>query len=288
MHPHDLHDQSFLVTGASSGIGLAVVELLATRGARVIAAARSAERAGSALDAVRARVPHARISFLHLDVADFSSVRRAAAQVLSESQGLDVLVNNAGVAVTSGVSPDGFDLTYATNHLGPFLLTNLLLPRIREAPHGRIVNVSSKAHLSVRRINWSGLERSTTPTTGGLGDYAQSKLMNVIHAKELALRLAGTSVRTSSLHPGVVASNVWRAAPRPMQWFFKLFMLSNAEGAATPLYCATAPELNDVSGRYYDKSREARCNPLADDPANGTKLWASSEAATALVRPADG
>jgi NAD(P)-dependent dehydrogenase (short-subunit alcohol dehydrogenase family) len=105
--------------------------------------------------------------------------------------------------------------------------------------------------------------------------------MNVIHAKELANRLAGTSVRTSSLHPGVVASNVWRAAPGPLQWFFKLFMLSNAEGAATPLYCATAPELNDVSGRYYDKSREARCNPLADDPANGTKLWALSEAATA-------
>ena len=280
MIPH-LRDRTFLVTGASSGIGLALVELLIERGAQVIAAARSAERAVPALDAVRGRQPEARLSFLQIDLADFSSIRGAAALLLAEGQRLDVLVNNAGVAVTSGASVDGFDLTYATNHLGPFLLANLLLPLIREAPHGRIVNVSSGGHMAVQRIDWSRLERCTAATRGGLSDYAQSKLMNVIHAKELARRLAGTPVRTSSLHPGVVASNVWRAAPRPAQWFLKLFMLSNAQGAATPLYCATAPELDDVSGRYYDKCREAKCNPLADDPANGTTLWALSAAATA-------
>jgi NAD(P)-dependent dehydrogenase (short-subunit alcohol dehydrogenase family) len=103
--------------------------------------------------------------------------------------------------------------------------------------------------------------------------------MNVIHAKELARRLKNTSVRTYSLHPGGVATNIWRALPGPLQWLLKLFLLSNEEGAKTPLYCAAAPELNEVSGRYYSKCHEVRCNRLAEDPALGAELWARSEAA---------
>ncbi len=277
-----MEPKTVLVTGASSGIGLALVEALAARGTRIWAAGRSPERTQAALRGVRERHPEAAVTFLQLDVADCSSVRRAADEVLTSGLPLDVLVNNAGVAVTAGLSRDGFDLTYATNHLGPFLLTNLLLPRLTEAPHGRIVNVASAAHLQPRRLDWTVLERPAAPTRGTFRDYAASKLMNVIHAKELARRLTGTRVRTSSLHPGVVASNVWRSAPRPLQWFFKLFMLSNEEGAKTPLYCATAPELDDVSGRYYVRCREAPCNPLADDPAEGTALWEHSIRATGL------
>ena len=279
MTAEGLQNRTFLVTGANSGIGRALVEALAARAARVVLAARSAERTAPVLEAVRARYPQAAASFLQVDLADLGSVREAAGRFLAGGQGLDVLVNNAGVAGTFGLSKDGFDLTYATNHLGPFLLTSLLLPRLRESHDARIVNVSSVAHMRVRGIDWALLERRTSPRRSGFYDYGVTKLFNVIHAKELARRLTGTPVRTYSLHPGGVASNIWRALPGPVQWLLKLFLISNEEGARTSLFCATAPELGNSSGQYYVRCREATCNPLANDPSLGTELWARSEAA---------
>src|SRR5690348_7156685 len=233
------------------------------------------------LDGVHRRHPRAAVEFLHVDVADLGSVRRAAATVLATGRPLDVLINNAGIAGIVALSPDGFDITYATNRIGPFLLTALLRPALERAPQGRIVNVSSVAHLRAPPIDWSLLERRTAPRRSGFLDYALTKLMNVLHAKELARRLAGTRTTTYALHPGGVRSNIWRAVPLPIRWGLKLFLLSNEEGARTPLYCATAPELATVSGRYYEKSREAPCNPLADDPGLAGELWVRTEAAIA-------
>ncbi|HET8836755.1 MAG TPA: SDR family oxidoreductase [Gemmatimonadales bacterium] len=276
-----LSGRSFLVTGANSGIGRATAEALAGGGGRVILAGRSEERMRPVLDGIHRRHPRAAVEFLHVDVADLGSVRRAAATVLATGRSLDVLINNAGIAGTEALSPDGFDITYATNHIGPFLLTALLRPALERAPQGRIVNVSSVAHLRAPPIDWSLLERRTAPRRSGFLDYALTKLMNVLHAKELARRLAGTRTTTYALHPGGVRSNIWRAVPLPIQWGLKLFLLSNEEGARTQLYCATAPELATVSGRYYEKSREAPCNPLADDPGLADELWARTEAAIA-------
>jgi len=276
----DLQGRTFLVTGANSGLGRAMVEALATRGGRVVLAARSEERTRPVLDAIRASIPSATVEFLQVDVSDLGSVRRAADVFLGTGRALDVLVNNAGVAGTEALSADGYDLTYATNHIGPFLLTNLLRPAIERAPQGRIVDVSSIGHMQAKGIDWSMLERRTAPRRAGFRDYAVTKLMNVLHAKELARRLAGTRVTTYALHPGGVRSNIWRALPLPLQWIIKLFLVSNEEGAKTQLYCATAPELAASTGRYYDKSREARCNPLADDAALAAELWARTEAAT--------
>ena len=281
MTPEKLQNRTFLVTGANSGIGRALAEALAARAARVILAARSAERAAPVLETIRTGYPEAVVSFLPLDLTDFASIRYAADQFLAAGSGIDVLVNNAGVAGTFGLSKDGFDLTYATNHLGPFLLTNLLLPRLRESPEARIVNVASVAHMRVRNIDWTLLDRRRDPRRSGFQDYAVTKLFNVIHAKELARRLAGTPVRTYSLHPGGVASNIWRALPGPAQWLLKLFLVSNEEGARTPLFCATAPALRSSSGLYYEHCREAASNPLADDPSLGAELWLRSEAAVA-------
>ena len=274
---------TFFVTGANSGIGRALVEALAARGAQVVLATRSEERTRPVLRAIQSRYPAARAQWVSLDVSDLASVRRAAQEFLASSHPIDVLVNNAGIAGTRALSPDGFDLTYATNHIGPFLLTNLLLPRVRQSPQGRVVNVASGAHMMVKRIDWSVLERRATPKRSGFSDYAVTKLMNVLHAKQLARRLAGTSVTTYALHPGAVASNIWRALPRPLQWFGKLFMLSNEQGAESPLYCATAPELAATTGRYYDRTREARPSPLAEDAALAQELWARTET---LVGPA--
>jgi retinol dehydrogenase 12 len=277
----DLQGRTFLVTGANSGIGRAMVEALAARGGHVVLAARSEERTRPVLDGIRAQHRSAAVEFLQVNVSDLASVRRAAADYLATGRPLDVLVNNAGVGGTNGLSADGFDLTYATNHIGPFLLTSLLLPAIERSPQGRIVNVSSIGHMQVKRIDWSLLERRTQPRKSGFSDYAATKLMNILHAKELARRLGGTRVTTYALHPGGVKSNIWRALPRPVQWGIKLFLISNEEGAKTQLYCATAPELAGVSGRYYDKAREVRPNPLADDPALARELWTRTKSAIA-------
>jgi dehydrogenase/reductase SDR family protein 13 len=231
------------------------------------------------LDALQRRYPVARAQWVSIDVSDPSSVRRAADGFLASAQPIDVLVNNAGIAGTRALSKDGFDLTYATNHIGPFLLTNLLLPRLRESPQGRVVNVASAAHFMVKQIDWSVLERRTTPKRSAFKDYAVTKLMNILHAKELARRLAGTHVTTYALHPGAVASNIWRSLPRPLQWIGKLFMLSNEEGARTPFYCATAPQLASTSGRYYDRGRDVRPSRLAEDPTLALELWTRTEAA---------
>jgi dehydrogenase/reductase SDR family protein 13 len=279
MSTADLQGRTFFVTGANSGIGRAMVEALAARGAGVVLASRSEERTKPVLDRIRTRHPAADAQFLPLDVSDLGSVRRAAERFLASGHPLDVLINNAGIAGTRALSREGFDLTYATNHIGPFLLTNLLLPKLRESPQGRIVNVASVAQMRVKQIDWSLLERRTEPKRSGFADYAMTKLMNVLHAKELARRLVDTRVTTYALHPGAVASNVWRSIPQPLQWFMKLFMLSNEAGARTPLYCATAPELSTSTGRYYDRCREVPPNPLANDAALAKELWARTEAA---------
>ena len=275
----DLEGRTFFVTGANSGIGRALVEALAARGGRVVLATRSEDRTRPVLTGIQSRYPAVRAQWVSLDVSDLGSVRRAAQAFLASGQPIDVLVNNAGIAGTRALTKDGFDLTYATNHIGPFLLTSLLLPRVREAPQGRVVNVASGAHMMVKRIDWSVLERRAAPKRSGFADYTVTKLMNVLHAKELARRLAGTRVTTYALHPGAVASNIWRSLPRPLQWFGKLFMLSNEEGAETPLYCATAPELATTTGRYYDRRREVSPSPLAEDEALAKELWARTEAA---------
>lgn len=279
MSGQDLRDRTFLITGANSGIGRAAAEALAARGAALVLACRSEQRAQPVLDTIRHRHPDLTVQFLELDVSDLDSVRAAADRFLAAGTPLDVLVNNAGIAGTHGLSRQGFDLTYATNHIGPFLLTSLLLPRLLESQEGRIVNVSSVANKSVKQLDWAMLERRQRPRKSGFSDYAATKLMNILHARELTRRLVGTKVTTYALHPGAVATNVWRALPAPLQWFIKLFMLSNEEGAQTTLYCATAPELRGVSGRYYNRSREARPNPLADSEALATELWRRTEAA---------
>ncbi len=272
--------RTFLVTGANSGIGRTLVDALAADGGAVVLAARSEERTRPVMQWLRDRHPSADCRFLQIDLSDFASVRRAAGEFLASGQRLDVLVNNAGVAGTTALNPGGYDLTYATNHLGPFLFTNLLLPRLTESPAARIVNVASAANFSVKAIDWSWLEPRPSAVRNGFGAYAATKLMNVLHAKALARRLEGTRVTTYSLHPGAVATEIWRALPRPLQWAIKLFTISEEAGARTSFYCATAPELAGASGRYYDKCRERAPNPLAERIDLMDELWRRSQKAT--------
>ncbi len=283
MAEQDLKGKTFLVTGANSGIGRATAEALAACGAAVVMASRSAERTLPVLEDLRRKHPGADLEFLALDLASLRAVKESAERFLATGRPLDVLINNAGIAATPGTTQDGLEVTFGTNHLGPFLLTSLLLPRLQEAKRARIVNVASRAHSRVRGIDWDMLERPTRSVQERLKMYGVSKLMNVLHAAELARRLAGTGVTTYSLHPGVVASEIWREAPWPIRPVMKLFMLSNEEGARTPLYCATARELENVSGRYYDDSRERTPSRPAQDAALARELYERSEATVKRV-----
>jgi retinol dehydrogenase 12 len=273
---------TYLITGTNTGIGRTTAEALAAHGGRIICTARSREKAMPVIDGIRKRSPNAEVEFLALDLADLHSVQSAAATVVASGRPLDVLINNAGVAGAEGTTKDGFQLTFGTNHVGHFALTEMLLPLLLAAPQGRIVNVSSEAHRRVTGIDFDAVRRPSVRSEG-YAAYAVSKLANILHAKELARRLTGTRVTTYALHPGVVATEIWRELPGWMQALMKLFMTSPKKGAATTVYCATAPELATVSGRYYDRLHETEPSALANDEALAKELYAWSDSAIAGV-----
>jgi len=275
----DLAGRSVLITGANSGLGRASALALAARGATVILAARSLTRTQPVLDEIRGAHPAAQLEFLHLDLASLASVRDAAQRVLASGRGLDVLMNNAGVAGTAGLTQDGFEITIGTNYIGHFYLTSLLLPLLVQAPQGRVVNVASVAHERVQAVDWRWLDRRTAGTKSGFNMYAASKLLNILHARELARRLAATRVTTYAVHPGGVASNIWRSLPWIVRRVLMLFLISNEEGARTQVWCATAPELVSSSGRYYYDCREARGTELSRSATLATELYDRTERA---------
>jgi NAD(P)-dependent dehydrogenase (short-subunit alcohol dehydrogenase family) len=269
----DLAGKYVVITGANTGIGRATAEDLAARGARVTIAGRSEERTRPVVDAIKAAGGDA--TFIPLDLGDLASVRACGEKLAAEKAPLDILINNAGLAGTRGATKDGFEIAFGTNHVGHFLLTLMLLPRLRAAKGSRIVNVASKAHYSAKGIDWDAV-RAPTKSRTALSEYAVSKLANVLFTKELARRLGDSGPRAYSLHPGVVASDVWREVPWPFRSIMKLGMISNEQGAQTTLYCATSPDVEEQSGRYYDKCREKRPGALADDEALARTLWEKS------------
>lgn len=275
-----LEGQVAVVTGANTGIGRVTAHELAKGGARVILACRTEAKAMPVLEAIKQQTGNQAIGFVPLDLSSLASVKACAQKLLAEEPKINLLINNAGLAGTQGLTEDGYEIAFGVNHLGHFLLTELLLPRLKESAPARIVNVASRANLKAKGIDFSVLREKTKHTTG-LPEYSVSKLANVIHAKELAKRLEGTGVTTYSLHPGVVASDVWREVPAPVRWFMKLFMISNEEGAKTTLYCATDPGEAQNAGLYYDKCKVTAANPIADDQALAKKLWDYSEEAVA-------
>ena len=273
-----------LVTGASAGIGLYTALGLASAGFRVVMAGRDPGRIERARRVVAERAAGGAAETALADFASLDAVRQLAETVLARYGRLDVLVNNAGLIARSyRESEDGYELTVAVNHLAPFLLTNLLLDRLRASAPSRIVTVSSQSHRGARvepadmvgRRDWSPLKA-----------YGRSKLCNILFTRTLARRLEGSRVMTACLHPGVVATEIGNNAGRftSLGWrVVKPFLISAEQGAATSLFLATTAEPASFHGAYVIEKRIARPDRAALDDALAERLWDESARLVGLV-----
>jgi retinol dehydrogenase-12 len=279
---NDLAGKTFVITGANTGIGKVTAKELAGRGAHVILACRSKDKTDPVIEQIKKETGNDKVEFLALDLSDLASVRACAEALLARNIPIHGLINNAGLAGKRGTTKDGFELTFGTNHLGHYLFTRMLLDRIKQSGAARIVNVSSKSHYSAKGIDWDAVRKPTKSVTG-LKEYEVSKLSNVLFTKELARRLEGSGVTTYAVHPGVVATDVWRRVPPPFRWVIKKFMITPEEGAQSSIVCATSPTLATETGKYYDVGgKERRPAKLADDTALAAELWAKSAEWTGL------
>ncbi|MCG8536855.1 MAG: SDR family oxidoreductase, partial [Pseudomonadales bacterium] len=241
-----------LVTGANSGIGAITAKELAMNGAHVFLACRSQVKAQPVLDEIaKLSNGQAKAEFLPLDLGDLNSVRQCVQLFLEKQLPLHILVCNAGLAGAKGMTASGFELTFGVCHVGHFLLTQLLVDTLKASAPARVVVVSSKMHYRCKNIDFDAL-RKPTRSAAAMTEYGVAKLANVLFVKELAQRLEGSGVTAYALHPGVVATDVWRSVPWPFDKIIKRFMISSEEGAATSLYCATSDEVSNQSGLYYD------------------------------------
>ena len=263
-----------LVTGANTGIGRVTALELARAGMHVFLACRTEARTRPVLDEIAAAGGKA--DWLPLDLADFDSVRDCARRFLALDRPLHLLVNNAGLAGARGLTKSGFELAFGVNHMGHFLLTRMLQDRMRQSAPARIVTVSSRAHRRVGCIDWEALRRPTASRVG-LKEYGVSKLANLLFSAELGRRLQGSGVTSYSLHPGVIASDIWRGVPWPLRALLRLAMISTEEGARTTLHCALSPSVAGETGLYYNDCRAIAPTAVGQDRALAEELWRRSE-----------
>jgi len=279
----DMQGKTVVVTGGNSGIGFETAAALAGMGARVVVTARNADKGRAAVAAIGQRQGgDAQVQLVVFDLADLSSVRRGAAEILEQAPRLDVLVNNAGLVLSErSETVDGLEATFAINHLGPFLLTNLLLDRIRASSPARIVNVASTAHNAARKgIPFDDLQSEKNYAT--MRVYGQSKLANILFTEELARRLEGSGVTANSLHPGTVRTGYGADGDARGLLAFGIkisspFFLSPAKGARTSVYLASDPGVAGVSGEYFVKCKPKQPKPWARDQEAARRLWQVSE-----------
>ncbi len=267
-----------MVTGANAGIGKVTARELAKMGAHVVMVCRSAERGEAAKKEVT-QTATGQVDLMIADLSSQASIRALAATYLEKYDRLDVLINNAGVLfMERSESVDGLEMTFALNHMGYFLLTDLLLDKIKASAPARIVNVSSMAH-SRGAINFDDLQAEQK--FGGMDVYSSSKLANILFTTELARRLDGTDVTANSLHPGFVRSNFGDNNGRLMKIVMpiaKLFAINTDKGAETSIYLASSPEVEGVTGLYFVKKKAVTPSEAAQETAVAERLWQVSEA----------
>jgi NAD(P)-dependent dehydrogenase (short-subunit alcohol dehydrogenase family) len=275
-----LKGKTVIITGANTGIGKETAIDIAKRGARVIIGCRDEARGMAALEDIKRSSESQNVSFKQLDLASLASIRKFSEEILEEEREINVLINNAGVMFTSKLqTEDGFELQFGVNHLGHFLLTNLLLDRIKESSPSRIVNVSSIGHYFAGPLDFNDMmwSKGYSPWKA----YCRSKLANVMFTRELARRLEGTGVSAYSLHPGSIKTELqrhmfegWRIIFKPLLWvMIVVFWKTPLQGAQTSIHCAVSETCEGVTGKYWTDCVVKKPNKLALVDEDCERLW---------------
>ncbi|XP_070587454.1 dehydrogenase/reductase SDR family member 13-like [Erythrolamprus reginae] len=273
-----LRGKTVLITGANSGIGKATALDLARRGARVILACRDQARGESAMNDIRRESGNSEVILMILDLSSLNSVRSFAQTFLESEPRLDILINNAGV-FQAAQTADGFSQGFQVNHLAHFLLTHLLLDRLKRCAPSRIVIVSSSIYY-FGKMDFRTIHKPGEGLWKALSSYCNSKLANLLHARELANRLEGTNVTCYVVHPGVVKTEIGHSFSWWLNWslsFMNLFSRDNNAGAQTSIYCATEEGIEGLSGQYFVDCQTSEPSPQACDDQLAKKLWEFSE-----------
>jgi NAD(P)-dependent dehydrogenase (short-subunit alcohol dehydrogenase family) len=268
-----MKNKNVLITGGNSGIGKETAIGIAKAGANVIIACRNKEKGLQAVDEIKKASGNDQVNLLLMDLASMDSVRKAAEEFKSRHKQLHVLINNAAVFLNKREeTADGLEKTFATNYLGHFLLTHLLLDTIKASAPARIINVASK-HIGIK-INFDDLQ--TTKNYSFMKAVGPTKLGMIMFSQELAKRLEGTGITVNSLHPGLAKSNILNDVPAFIRFIFKLMSTSSEKAAETSIFLATSPSVEKVSGRYFEKKKQVKPGSNATNPDDITRLWEMS------------
>lgn len=279
-----LDGKTVIITGANTGIGKETAVDLASRGAKVILACRDVMRAERAATDIMKKSNNQNVVVKIVDLASLESIRKFADNINKSEPKIDILINNAGIMMCPyWKTQDGFEMQFGVNHLGHFLLTNLLLDKIKSSAPARIVNVSSRAHTRTENIDFDDL--NSEKNYNSMAAYRQSKLANVLFTRELSLRLQGTNVTVNSLHPGVVKTELTRYLPQSVPLYFRVlfapifYLLGKTpkQGAQTTIYCAVDESLANVTGKYFSDCAIKEESKAAQDDEAAKKLWEVSE-----------
>jgi NAD(P)-dependent dehydrogenase (short-subunit alcohol dehydrogenase family) len=268
-----------LVTGATSGIGKVTATALAAQGAEVIIAGRNQQKAEETISRITSETANEAVQYLLADFSDLQQVRKMARAFKERYSRLDVLVNNAGSFFnTRRETPYGVEMTFLVNHLAPFLLTNLLLDMLQGSTPARIVTVSSDAH-RYGTLDFDDLRFQRGYF--GMRAYARSKLANVLFTYELTRRLDGRQVTVNALHPGHIATDMWRTnfsfIGPALKWVMGFFALTPEQGADNTIYLASSPDMEGITGKYFVKREVAQSSPLSYDEGVAQRLWEVSK-----------
>jgi retinol dehydrogenase-12 len=281
----NMKGKTVLLTGGTDGIGKVAALEIARMGANITLVGRNPQKTADTARAIQAETGNPLVEYLVGDLSSQAEVRRVAQEFLTRHKRLDVLINNAGAMfMNRQLSVDGYEMTFALNHLGYFLLTNLLLDALKASDAGRVVSTSSGAHAG-GALNFEDLQLEKG--WSGWKAYSQSKLANIYFTTQLAENLKGTHVTANCLHPGFVATNFGRSNGGLFNPLFKVIQtfaaISPEEGAKTIIYLATSPEVEEVSGKYFSSSKVAKPSALANDSAIARRLWETSLEMTGLA-----
>jgi len=276
-----MHGKTVVITGGNAGIGKATAIALAKKGASIVITSRSEDKAKEAVSEIKKLSGNDKVDFVTIDLSSQKSVREAARKLNAKCPKIDVLINNAGCYVSDlQLNVDGLEMQFATNHLGHFLLTNLLMDNLKAAGKARIINLASIAHKYTRDLKLDDINYQKEEY-GGWKSYSRSKFCNILFTKELAKRLEGSGITVNAVHPGGVRTEI---AEKNANWFTKLgwivmkpFMVTVEEGAKTSIDLASSPEVEGETGGYWVKSKKFFSNRPSQDPEIAKALWKKSE-----------